>query len=109
MNYFSTHTYDNQTLRWFVPDPAMQFSNPYLGIANNPVNYVDPDGEFAIIADLIIAKKIAAKVAIGAKVAGAYAKAGMKIAGTVGKFAGQKVGAAAAKSASNWDSNNSKR
>ena len=99
MNYVSTYNYDDQTVRWTSPDPAMQFSNPYLAMANNPVSYIDPDGEFAIIAGLIIAKKIAAKIAIGAKVAGAYAKAKMKIAGTVGKFAGQKVGAVAAKSA----------
>jgi hypothetical protein len=46
MNYISTHTYDDQTVRWLLPDPAMQFSNPYLGIGNNPVVYVDPDGEF---------------------------------------------------------------
>jgi len=64
-----------------LPDPAMQFSNPYLGIANNPVNYLDPDGEFAIIAGLIIKKAImAAKVAKVAKVAGATAKAA-KVAG----------------------------
>ncbi|NEN25808.1 hypothetical protein G3O08_20165 [Cryomorpha ignava] len=31
---------------WFTPDPAEQFSNPYLAMGNNPVMYVDPDGEF---------------------------------------------------------------
>jgi hypothetical protein len=44
-------------------------------MGNNPVMYVDPDGEFAIIAGLIIKKAImAAKVAKVAKVAGATAK-----------------------------------
>ncbi len=33
MIYSSTHTYDNQTVRWLVPDPAEQFSNPYLLMA----------------------------------------------------------------------------
>ena len=90
MSCVSTHTYDNQTVRWTSPDPAEQFSNPYLGIANNPVNYIDPDGEFAIIAGLIIKKAImAAKVA---KVAGAAGKAvsmtsAATTAGTGGKFA----------------------
>ncbi|MCA1763552.1 MAG: hypothetical protein ABR574_07890 [Cryomorphaceae bacterium] len=38
---------DPQLGVWFTPDPAEQFHNPYLGIGNNPVMYVDPDGEFA--------------------------------------------------------------
>jgi hypothetical protein len=32
-----------------LPDPAIQFPDPYLGIGNNPVMYVDPDGEFVFI------------------------------------------------------------
>jgi hypothetical protein len=35
----------------------MQFPNPYLGIGNNPVNYIDPDGEFAILPFLKILAK----------------------------------------------------
>jgi S-formylglutathione hydrolase FrmB len=31
---------------WFTPDPANQFANPYLAMGNNPVMYVDPNGEF---------------------------------------------------------------
>jgi hypothetical protein len=33
---------------WMLPDPAMQFSNPYLAMGNNPVMYVDPDGEWIL-------------------------------------------------------------
>ncbi|MCA1750523.1 MAG: hypothetical protein LC670_01825 [Flavobacteriales bacterium] len=43
---FHARFYDPQLGRWFTPDPAMQFSNPYLAMGNNPVSYVDPDGEF---------------------------------------------------------------
>jgi RHS repeat-associated protein len=39
---------DPQLGRWFTPDPAEQFSNPYLGIGNNPVMYQDPDGEWIL-------------------------------------------------------------
>jgi RHS repeat-associated protein len=90
---FHARFYDPQLGRWHAPDPAMQFSNPYLGIGNNPVMYVDPDGEFAIIAGLIIKKAImAAKVAKVAKVAGAAGKAvsmtsTATTAGSGGKFA----------------------
>lgn len=45
--------YDSITCGWFTPDPAEQFSNPYLGIGNNPVVYVDPDGEFVWLVPLI--------------------------------------------------------
>jgi len=45
---FHARHFDPQLARWIVPDPAMQFSNPYLGIGNNPVMYVDPDGEFIV-------------------------------------------------------------
>ena len=37
---------DPQLGRWFAPDPAEQFHNPYLAMGNNPVMYVDPNGEF---------------------------------------------------------------
>jgi len=32
------------TARWLTPDPAGQYHSPYLGMGNNPVNGVDPDG-----------------------------------------------------------------
>jgi hypothetical protein len=38
-------TLTNYTLaRWISPDPYGQFSSPYLGMGNNPVSGVDPDG-----------------------------------------------------------------
>ena len=47
---FHARFYDPQLGRWFTPDPAEQFSNPYLAMGNNPVMYVDPDGEFVLLA-----------------------------------------------------------
>jgi hypothetical protein len=93
VNYVSTHTYDDQTASWLVPDPAEQFSNPYLAMGNNPVMYVDPDGEFAVLAALIIKKAIvvakAAKVAKVATVAAKTAKAS-KFATVMGKATSTK-------------------
>jgi len=34
--------------RWFGTDPQNQFASPYLAMGNNPVNGIDPDGEFFI-------------------------------------------------------------
>ena len=52
---FHARFYDPQLGRWFAPDPAEQFSNPYLAMGNNPVMYVDPDGEWVFIAAMAIA------------------------------------------------------
>src|SRR3989304_5710451 len=30
--------------RWHSMDPAAQFASPYVGIGNNPVNMIDPNG-----------------------------------------------------------------
>ena len=43
---FHARMYDPATATWSVPDPAEQFSNPYLAMGNNPVANVDPDGRF---------------------------------------------------------------
>ena len=32
--------------RWLTPDPAGQYYSPYLGMGNNPINGIDPDGAF---------------------------------------------------------------
>ena len=34
------------TTRWLSPDPAGQFHSPYLGMGNNPISGVDPDGQW---------------------------------------------------------------
>ena len=83
MNYISTYTYDDQTVRWFTPVPAEQFSNPYLAMENNPVMFVDPDGEFIFTALALIAAPFTAGASlallpytIGADI-GAYAGGAM--------------------------------
>lgn len=43
---FHARQYDPALGRWFAVDPQNQFASPYLGMGNNPVMMVDPDGEF---------------------------------------------------------------
>ena len=44
---FGARNYDPTLGRWFNPDPAMQFTNPYVYCANNPIMFVDPNGLLA--------------------------------------------------------------
>src|SRR5690554_6506866 len=67
---FGSRFYDPQIGRWHVPDPAEQFHNPYLAMGNNPVVYVDPDGEFIFTALALIIPGAQAllPIAIGADI-----------------------------------------
>ena len=48
LNYFGARYLDPMLGMWTSVDPARQFSSPYLYVGNgvNPVNGVDPDGNF---------------------------------------------------------------
>jgi len=41
---YGARFYDPELGRLHVQDPIVQFANPYIGIVNNPVNFIDPDG-----------------------------------------------------------------
>ena len=41
---FHARQWDGTLGRWFAADPMNQFASPYLGMGNNPVMGVDPDG-----------------------------------------------------------------
>ncbi len=45
-NAFQLRMYEPVIGRWMVTDPYGQFHSPYLGMGNNPVGGVDPDGGF---------------------------------------------------------------
>ncbi len=45
-NDFELRNYDAQIGRFIQNDPYDQFSSPYLGIANDPINNIDEDGGF---------------------------------------------------------------
>ncbi len=41
---FQLRLWDSRIGRWLTPDPYGQFASPYLGMGNNPISLVDPDG-----------------------------------------------------------------
>ncbi|MCB4797229.1 RHS repeat-associated core domain-containing protein [Neotamlana laminarinivorans] len=43
---FELRLWDSRIGRWLTTDPAGQYASPYLGMGNNPINGVDPDGAF---------------------------------------------------------------
>lgn len=45
-NHFELRDYDSRLGRWMIADPAHQYNSPYMGMGNNPVSGVDPDGAF---------------------------------------------------------------
>lgn len=47
MEAFQLRLWDGRIGRWLSPDPYGQYASPYLGMGNNPVNMIDPDGGFA--------------------------------------------------------------
>ena len=61
VNDLEARFYDPAIGRWSNPDPAEQFANPYMAMANSPVVKVDPNGQFippVIIAGDMIAVQL---------------------------------------------------
>jgi RHS repeat-associated protein len=48
LNYFGARYFDPFFGLWMSPDPAGQFANPY-SYGGDPVNFVDPNGEYRTI------------------------------------------------------------
>ncbi len=46
MEAFQLRLWDGRIGRWLSPDPYGQYASPYLGMGNNPVSMIDPDGGF---------------------------------------------------------------
>jgi hypothetical protein len=44
MEAFELRLWDGRIGRWLTVDPYAQYDSPYLGMGNNPVNSIDPDG-----------------------------------------------------------------
>ena len=52
---FHARQYDPLLGRFTSYDPAGQFASGFVGMGNNPVSYVDPNGEFAILIPILYA------------------------------------------------------
>jgi RHS repeat-associated protein len=48
MEAFQLRLWDGRIGRWLSPDPYGQYHSPYLGMGNNPISSIDPDGGFAV-------------------------------------------------------------
>lgn len=46
MEAFQLRLWDGRLGRWLSPDPYRQYASPYLGMGNNPISSIDPDGGF---------------------------------------------------------------
>ncbi len=44
---FQLRLWDSRIGRWLTTDPYSQYHSPYLGMGNNPITMVDPDGGMA--------------------------------------------------------------
>jgi RHS repeat-associated protein len=44
MEAFQLRLWDGRIGRWLSTDPYGQYASPYLGMGNNPINGIDPDG-----------------------------------------------------------------
>ena len=43
---FKLRLWDGRIGRWLTTDPKGQYTSPYLGMGNNPLSTIDPDGAF---------------------------------------------------------------
>ena len=48
---FELRLWDARIGRWLTTDPAGQYNSPYLGMGNNPITQIDPDGAWHYDAD----------------------------------------------------------
>jgi RHS repeat-associated protein len=115
LNEFEARHYDGQICRWMVPDPANQFPSPYVGMGNEWVSSIDPDGRLAWFVPVIIGAVVGGttggivahnngqdwwKGAITGAFVGAAAGLGVSAAiGPAGGISGITVGNSAATSA----------
>ena len=90
--YFGSRYFDPFFGMWMSPDPAGQFANPY-SYGGDPVNFVDPNGEEAITAGVVVTAAIVGAIIGGSTAAYQCSKYGAGSC-SVGVTQGITVGAA---------------
>ena len=100
---FGARRYDPLLARWTTPDPLLEKNygvSPYAFCNNNPVNFVDPDGEHPVVVGAVIGGAISGTAAIikgksfteviaataGGAVDGAIAASGAMFVGKLAKI-----------------------
>lgn len=53
MEAFELRLWDSRIGRWLTTDPYGQYASPYLGMGNNPISRIDPDGGYSPPTDYI--------------------------------------------------------
>ncbi len=48
MPAFELRLWDARLGRWLTTDPAGQYNSPYMGMGNNPISRIDPDGGYDV-------------------------------------------------------------
>jgi RHS repeat-associated protein len=92
--YFGARYFDPFFGLWLTPDPASQFTNPYT-YGGDPVNYVDPNGEFVhIVVGAVVGAVVGTVQGIVSCTAPGGGSCGKSVG--VGFVGGAAVGAAAA-------------
>ncbi|MDR1759292.1 MAG: hypothetical protein LBR60_02050, partial [Fibrobacter sp.] len=91
--YFGARFFDPAFGLWMTPDPAGQFANPYT-YGGDPLNYVDPNGEWVhILVGAIVGGVIGT---VGGAIQCAYSDVSCSRAIVGGNIVGSAAGAAAA-------------
>ncbi len=54
LHNFRARFYDSDLMRFYAVDPAGQTASPYLFCGNNPIMYVDENGEFAFLIPMLM-------------------------------------------------------
>ncbi len=94
--YFGSRYFDPFFGMWMSPDPAGQFSNPYT-YGGDPINFVDPNGEEAISAGVVVTAAVVGAIIGGATSAyqcSKYGAGSCSVAVTQGITVGAAAGAA---------------
>lgn len=97
MYNYQARLYDPGTGRFYSPDPLMQYASPYEYAKNNPINYIDPTGDWGFwstIATIAVSVAVTAAVIVTAPVAASVALVAIT-AVVAGTAAGAVTGAVA--------------